>query len=81
MKKLLLFLLFLLPIFLNSQTIEIDERKNNIYFANGIMNTRDNARKSLDLIYEATKNDIYSNNEADMIGETNVDCRASLAMT
>jgi hypothetical protein len=38
MKKLILILVFLFPIFLNAQFIvEMDERKNDIYFANSIL--------------------------------------------
>jgi hypothetical protein len=72
MKKLLLFLI-LLSSFLNSQYITIDERVNDIFFANGILNTREDARKSLALIRDATKNDIYNGNTDAMLRETNYD--------
>jgi hypothetical protein len=70
MKKLLLFLIFLFPIFLNAQTADIDERKNDIYYANGIMNTRTQAQDSSNLIYEAAKKDFYNSNTTAMKRET-----------
>ncbi|MDR2100261.1 MAG: hypothetical protein LBP40_05490 [Campylobacteraceae bacterium] len=71
MKKLLLFLIFLSPMFLNAEEVKIDERINDIYFANGIMNTRTQAQDSSDLIYNATLQDIYNNNLSEMKLETN----------
>jgi hypothetical protein len=70
MKKLLLFLIFLFPIFLNAQTGDIDERKNDIYFANGIATERWQADRSLNIIRNAALQDIYNNNLSERKRET-----------
>jgi hypothetical protein len=72
MKKIVLFLIFLFS-FLSSQEIVIDERKNDIYFANGIMNTKRDAESSLALLYEATKKGIYDGNTETMKRFTSFD--------
>ncbi|MDR1285201.1 MAG: hypothetical protein LBJ88_03255 [Campylobacteraceae bacterium] len=73
MKKIISLLIFLFPIFLNSQVIEIDERINDIYFANGVLVTKDGAQASLKLIIDATKQDIYNGNTDDMKKEARFD--------
>jgi hypothetical protein len=73
MKKLLLILILIFPLFAFSETIEIDERKNDIYFLNGKLVTKEDAWKSSKLISKAAKKDIYSNNETAMNKEVNFD--------
>lgn len=51
----------------------IDERINDIYFANGMMIERWEADKSLDLIRNATLRDIYNNNLSEMKREARFD--------
>ncbi|MDR0579009.1 MAG: cadherin domain-containing protein [Campylobacteraceae bacterium] len=71
MKKLFLILTFLfIPFYLNAQTIVIDERINDIYFANGIMNTEEDAWKSSSLLEKATLKDIYNGDIVSMKRET-----------
>jgi hypothetical protein len=73
MKKILLILTFLFPIHLYAQDIIIDERITDIYYANGIMTTERDAYISLDLIRNATLQDIYNNNLSERKRETNFD--------
>jgi hypothetical protein len=69
MKKLLSILMLLLSAHVYVQAITIDERKNDIFFANGIMTTEKQAWQSSKLIYEATKKNIYDNKELAMSKE------------
>jgi myosin-crossreactive antigen len=69
MKKLLFILTALFYIGTFAQAITVDERINDIFFANGIMTTEKQAWESSDLIYEATKKDIYDNKELAMSKE------------
>jgi hypothetical protein len=75
MKKIILLLGFLFAASLNAATsnITIDERKNDIYFLNGKLVTRDGAWEASDFIYNATKADIYKGNTSAMEMETNFD--------
>jgi hypothetical protein len=72
MKKLLLVLtVVLLPIYAYAQDIIIDERITDIYYANGVANTREQALVSLtDIIRPSALQDIYSNDESAMLRET-----------
>jgi len=64
MKKLKFILtVILIPLVLNANISSIDERVTDIYFANGILNTKKDAQASLDLIEETTLEDIYNGDE------------------
>jgi hypothetical protein len=56
--------------FVFGQIAVIDERVNDIYYANGIMNTRTQAQASSDLIKDNALKDIYNNNKLAMDRET-----------
>ncbi|MDR1008490.1 MAG: cadherin domain-containing protein [Campylobacteraceae bacterium] len=71
MKKLILSLIFLFPIFLNAQDIIIDERITDIYHVNGMLVTENDAKNALfKIIKQAAKKEIYHNNETAMDKET-----------
>ncbi len=69
MKKIILFLMFIISFGFSA----IDECKTDVYYANGILTTRYQAKKNAEKILEpALRNDIYSNDEDEMykhIGE------------
>ena len=60
MKLLLIF--FLCVLYPLTVFAKIDERKTDIYFANGISTNEGNASANTDLLRLAIVNDIYSNN-------------------
>ncbi|MDR2152146.1 MAG: hypothetical protein LBO72_04940 [Helicobacteraceae bacterium] len=66
MKKLLLVLTFLFPFCAYAKDIIIDERITDVYFANGVSNTKDDARESSDLIYKVALKDLYNSDELAM---------------
>ena len=67
------FLLFLFPNIGYSNSFDIDERKCDIYFANGVLTDEDTAHKNLKLIYIKILDEIYSSNEVKMNKELNFD--------
>lgn len=64
MKKILYLLIF--PILLSATSIQVDERQTDIYFANGIMNTKKNARDNLKLIRDQVRDNLYAGNQVEM---------------
>jgi len=65
MKKILLLLLAPLILLANAH-IPIDERVTDVYFANGIMNSQDDADDSLDLIKKEIQIELYKNDIDEM---------------
>ncbi|MDR2789857.1 MAG: hypothetical protein LBB59_02630 [Campylobacteraceae bacterium] len=73
MKKLLFILILLFSANLYASITEIDERKNDIYYANGVLNTKEQVWASLDIIKDSVVQNIYNNNETAMFKETHFD--------
>ena len=72
-KYLFLILLFLIPLLGQSAEFKIDETKSDIYFANSILTTEEDAKINLDLILEKTLEEQYNNDIAKMEKELNFD--------
>ena len=72
-KSLFLIPLFLIPLSSQASDLTIDETKSDIYFANGILTTEEDAQSSLDLIREKTLEEQYSGNIVKMKQELNFD--------
>lgn len=72
MKK-ILFLLLIPFILLANTHIPIDERVTDIYFANGIMNSKKDARASLKLIEDEVLLKLYSGDKLEMEKHHNFD--------
>ena len=73
-------LLLLLPLVLLADTQSIDERQTDIYFANGIMNSRGDALKSLGLIYDEMARVIYGGDKIKMDKYLSILLTATLAV-
>jgi hypothetical protein len=71
MKNFIIILLsFVLITSVTAATIKVDERVNDLYFANGIKNTEDDAKFSLYYkLQPSVKKDIYNNDEDAMSRE------------
>jgi len=69
----LLMLLFFIPLLGFSDDIIIDERKSDIYFANGVLTDEDSAEANLELIRTKIRLEQYGGSIIEMDKELNFD--------
>ena len=68
MKKLIFFVIFIIIFSGPASSSEIDERKSDIYFANGILTTEAEADQHLqDRLFSIVRNGIYNGDEDEMV--------------